>query len=41
MKSIRPGYGLAPKYLEKVIGSSSTRDIEPGSPVTFEDFIGV
>ncbi len=37
VKSIRPGYGLAPKYLEEVIGSTSIRDIELGSPVKFED----
>lgn len=37
VKSIRPGYGLAPKYLEEVIGTTSNRDIEQGSPVKFED----
>ena len=34
VKSIRPGYGLAPKYMEKVIGRSSNLDISKGTPVS-------
>jgi sialic acid synthase SpsE len=37
VKSIRPGYGLAPKNFEKIIGLISNRDITQGSPVKFED----
>lgn len=33
IRSIRPGYGLAPKYYEKVIGSIATKDIERGIPL--------
>jgi pseudaminic acid synthase len=33
VKSIRPGYGLAPKYLQKVIGKSVNCDVARGSPV--------
>jgi pseudaminic acid synthase len=36
VRSIRPGYGLAPKYYNAVLGSKSTRDINKGSAVTFE-----
>lgn len=35
VKSIRPGYGLAPKYLEQVIGKVAKGDILKGEPVTF------
>lgn len=33
VKSIRPGYGLAPKYLEQVIGKVAVKDIDRGSSV--------
>jgi len=36
VKSIRPGFGLAPKYLEKVIGASLTEDVCRGTPVRLE-----
>ena len=36
VKSIRPGYGLAPKYLGKVIGKVAKVNILKGEPVTFE-----
>ena len=39
VRSIRPGYGISPKYMNKVIGSISKRNINRGSPVRFEDFI--
>lgn len=35
VRSIRPGFGLAPKYLEKVIGSELNRDVCRGSRVTW------
>ena len=34
VKSIRPGYGLAPKYLTKVIGKSAIQNIQRGTPVS-------
>jgi len=37
VKSIRPGYGLPPKYLEKVIGCVVEKDIAKGHPVQFKD----
>lgn len=30
---IRPGYGLAPKYINQIIGKKSTRNIERGEPI--------
>jgi len=34
VRSIRPGYGLAPKYYKKIIGSNATKDIERGTPLS-------
>jgi pseudaminic acid synthase len=36
VKSIRPGYGLHPKYLLDVLGKSVARDINKGTPVSWE-----
>jgi len=33
VRSIRPGYGLAPKYLSEVIGKKATKDIKKGTPL--------
>lgn len=33
IKSIRPGYGLAPKYLEEVLGRSAAVDLIEGTPL--------
>ena len=38
VKSIRPGYGLAPKYLHKVIGQTAAKNIKRGTPVN-EDWL--
>ena len=38
IRSIRPGYGMKPKYLKKIIGLRSTKDIESGTPFTEELF---
>jgi N-acetylneuraminate synthase len=32
VRSIRPGHGLAPKYLEDVLGRKADRDIQRGTP---------
>ena len=34
--SIRPGLGLPPKYLDKVLQSKARHNIERGTPVTFD-----
>ena len=36
IKSIRPGYGLHPKYLKKVLGKKFKRDVEAGERLTHE-----
>ena len=41
VKSIRPGYGLPPKYLEKIIGKIIINDVEKGSPVKSGMFKGL
>ena len=33
VRSVRPGYGIAPKYLEKVIGAKAKNNIVKNSPV--------
>ncbi|MBN1872019.1 MAG: pseudaminic acid synthase [Candidatus Omnitrophica bacterium] len=35
MRSVRPAYGLAPKYFCKVEGKRAKRDIEKGTPLKF------
>ena len=39
VRSIRPGYGLAPRYLQDVLGKRAAVDVERGTPVSW-DFIG-
>lgn len=36
VRSIRPGYGLAPKYLEKILGRRAARYIERGTPLSWD-----
>ena len=38
VKSIRPGYGLAPKYLETILGRVIERDVKRGGAVQFDMF---
>ena len=38
IRSIRPGYGLAPKYLETVLGKVIKTDVKRGEPVQFSMF---
>lgn len=33
VRSIRPGYGLKPKYLKQIVGKTATRDIKRGEPL--------
>jgi N-acetylneuraminate synthase len=39
VRSIRPGHGLAPKYLADLLGKRAARDIERGTPLTW-DLVG-
>lgn len=36
IRSVRPGFGLPPKYYDKLIGSQVTQPVEENSPVTLE-----
>lgn len=35
VRSIRPGYGLHPSYLNKILGKRAARDIKKGTPLNF------
>lgn len=39
VRSVRPGYGLAPKYLDQVIGQKTVRAIQAATPVHWEDIV--
>lgn len=36
VRSIRPGYGLAPKYLQVVLGKTASQDIKKGTPMNWK-----
>jgi len=38
VRSVRPGFGLAPKYLEKIIGSTAKVDMSKGTVVKLDNF---
>ena len=35
VKSIRPGYGMAPKYMEEILGKKMASNVRRGTPVSF------
>ena len=35
VRSIRPGHGLHPKYLEKILGRTATRNVKRGTPLSW------
>jgi len=37
VRSVRPGYGIAPKFVEHIVGKKVVRNIEKNSPVFFDD----
>lgn len=39
IRSIRPGFGLHPKYLNEIIGRKVNKTIEKGMPLSFDDFL--
>lgn len=39
IRSIRPAYGLKPKYYREVLGKAAKRDLKRGTPLTFDDII--
>ena len=36
VRSIRPGFGMHPKYYSEIIGKKFKQDIERGTPISFE-----
>lgn len=39
IRSVRPGFGLAPKHLDSVIGRRAAHDILKNSPIKFSSFV--
>ncbi|AMW35596.1 pseudaminic acid synthase [Haematospirillum jordaniae] len=37
VRRIRPGYGLPPKHYDDIIGKTTSRDVERGQPVAWDD----
>ncbi len=37
IRSIRPGYGLHPRYLDEILGKKAERDLEFGDRLRMED----
>lgn len=37
VRSVRPGYGLHPKYLNEILGKKVIRDLEKGERMRMED----
>ena len=40
VRSIRPGFGLPPKYLQDILGRQATKDIERGTPLSWDVISG-
>ena len=38
MRAIRPGYGLSPKYFDKILGKRVNKDIKKGTAVDWTAF---
>jgi pseudaminic acid synthase len=36
IRSIRPGHGLHPKYLKEILGRKVNRNLEKGTPMSFD-----
>ena len=36
LRSIRPGYGLEPKYINSILGQKARQDIKRGTPLTWQ-----
>jgi len=36
LRAIRPGYGLAPRYYEELIGKRVNRDVKKGTPISWD-----
>jgi pseudaminic acid synthase len=40
VKSLRPGKGLHPKYFQQIMGKKASRELEAGTPLSFNDITG-
>jgi pseudaminic acid synthase len=40
VKSLRPGKGLHPKYILQIIGKKASRELDAGTPLSFNDITG-
>ena len=38
VRSVRPGYGIAPKYINKIINNRLTRDVGINTRVNHDDY---
>ncbi len=38
VKSIRPGFGMHPKYYWEILGNTAKTNLQKGSPISFDDF---
>ncbi|MDG9787048.1 pseudaminic acid synthase [Acinetobacter johnsonii] len=38
IRSVRPGYGLAPKFYDEILGKTLLKDVKLNTPVKLEDF---
>ncbi|MDE5823320.1 MAG: pseudaminic acid synthase, partial [Lachnospiraceae bacterium] len=41
IRSIRPAYGLKPKYYKDVLGKTAKRELKRGTPLAFGDIEGM
>lgn len=41
IRSIRPAYGLKPKYYKDVLGKTARRELKRGTPLSFDDIDGM
>lgn len=39
VRPVRPGYGLAPKYMRRILGKKAKRNVKKGTPLNW-DLIG-
>jgi N-acetylneuraminate synthase len=39
VRCLRPAAGLAPRFLDEIIGRRATRDLEPGTPLSWQDVV--
>ncbi|MDE7476878.1 MAG: pseudaminic acid synthase [Lachnospiraceae bacterium] len=41
IRSIRPAYGMKPKYYKEVLGKTAKHDLKRGTPLSFDDLNGI